>query len=485
MPDFNIDTEITTPYVALSSVSESFLEFAACNPECQRTVELRGHPQVPEFFRTYPFPMQSWPVFVSGPKLEELRTVPRALVRLFKSVPERFFGNNPQRIADFLGFEVELVRYMLEQPNGLEWAVARGDFIESADGLKCIEFNFSARLGGWQPEIVQGVWLKAPWMERFLDEVGYEARYRSPIMELYRHAARVSRERGLGSAGELNAAFIMPPEGVDGTQGEAEIRRQMIEHFARLYRRFLAEEGEGMEGALVGCMPADLEARPEGVIAHGLRIHVLFEYGYDLHRRDIHRLFRQGKVQDFNGPAYELINDKRLMALLSQWADSGLFDAEERRLLERHLPWTRLLEAEFTKYRGEREYLPDLLEEHRERLVLKGGDSFGGNAVVVGHRTDPDRWRALCDEALEEGSWIAQEWVQPSPMAFVVAGEPLPHDVIWGHFVFGDRYAGSFLRMMPQGRAGVVNSSQGAVEGLVFEVYPRRTPAASPARRTS
>jgi hypothetical protein len=36
--------------------------------------------------------------------------------------------------------------------------------------------------------------------------------------------------------------------------------------------------------------------------------------------------------------------------------------------------------------------------------------------------------------------------------------------------VFGSSYGGAFLRMQPKARGAIVNSSQGATEGIVFEV---------------
>ncbi|MDY7093411.1 MAG: hypothetical protein SX243_10620 [Acidobacteriota bacterium] len=466
---FDIDPQILRNHEELSPAFADFVRFARSHPECLQPISAQGHAAVPEYFQSYPYPVQSWPAFISGPKLEELRRVTVGLCRLLKSVPQRFFNNDPGQIAEFLGYSVELVRYMLQDPNGLELAISRGDFIDTEHGPQCVEYNFSSGLGGWQLDGLQGVWLQAAWFQEFLQTAGFEVRYRSPIFELFRYATQVAILRGLGSEGRLNMALLIPP--ADGcTAEEIEARRSVIAHADRIYQEYLKQEGAGLQGGLVSATEDELEALPEGVFVQGKRIHVLFEYGIDLRRRDITHLFRQGKVQDFNGPAYLLINDKRLLALLSHWSDSDLFSTAERDLIQRSIPWTRVVQDDFTDFRGERKFLPDVLEDCREQLVIKKGSSSRGLDIYIGSRTPADEWQEACDRALEDGSWIVQERIQPKPLLFVADGKPTAHDVVWGHFVFGDRYAGTFLRMIPMGKVGVVNSARGAREAMLLEV---------------
>lgn len=466
---FDLDPRVLSHHDELSPSFAEFVRFARSHPECQRPISVQDHPAVPDYFRAYPYPVQSWPAFISEPKLEELRRVTVGLCQLLKSVPERFFGNDADQISQFLGFPPALVRYMLQEPTGLEVAISRGDFIDSERGLQCIEYNFSAGLGGWQLDGLQGVWLEAPWLQEFLNQSSLEVRYRSPIFELFRYASEVAIKRGLGGEGVLNMALLVPPA-AGRTAEELEAMHFIIAHAGRLYRQYLERHGQGLQGELVDAGEDDLEALPEGVFLRGKRIHVLFEYSVDLRRTDIHYLFRQGKVQDFNGPAYLLINDKRLLALLSQWVDSDLFTSAERDLIRQCVPWTRLVREEFTDFCGAREFLPDLLEDHREQLVIKKGASSRGQDIFVGLHTPESEWRDACDHALETGGWIVQERVAPKPLLFVADGQPVVHDVVWGHFVFGERYGGTFLRMVPAGKAGVVNSARGAREAMLLEV---------------
>jgi hypothetical protein len=44
------------------------------------------------------------------------------------------------------------------------------------------------------------------------------------------------------------------------------------------------------------------------------------------------------------------------------------------------------------------------------------------------------------------------------------------HDMVWGPFVFGERYGGVVLRMQPAAAGGPVNLNLSASEGIVLEV---------------
>jgi hypothetical protein len=103
--------------------------------------------------------------------------------------------------------------------------------------------------------------------------------------------------------------------------------------------------------------------------------------------------------------------------------------------------------------------------------VIKKARSVGGVHVVIGRLSSTEEWDAAISAALAGGDWIAQEHVESRSFLFQ-SGEHgcCPHDVIWGPFVFGARYAGTILKMQPKPLGGVVNLWRGATEGIVFEV---------------
>jgi hypothetical protein len=103
--------------------------------------------------------------------------------------------------------------------------------------------------------------------------------------------------------------------------------------------------------------------------------------------------------------------------------------------------------------------------------VLKQGMSYGGLGVAIGRFTPPERWRELGRQAAEEGGWVVQELAESLPYLYQTGERGCaPHDAIWGPFVFGDRYAGAFLRVQPKSAADVVNLTQHATQGALVDV---------------
>jgi len=89
------------------------------------------------------------------------------------------------------------------------------------------------------------------------------------------------------------------------------------------------------------------------------------------------------------------------------------FSAEERQVLRRHIPWTRVVAARrTTDPGGARVELLDYLVAERETLVLKPNRSYGGEGVTVGPSTTAAEWDTAIALALaDEGRWVVQQLV--------------------------------------------------------------------------
>jgi hypothetical protein len=73
------------------------------------------------------------------------------------------------------------------------------------------------------------------------------------------------------------------------------------------------------------------------------------------------------------------------------------------------------------------------------------------------------------------GDWVVQERIESVPLVYQDGAEgQAEHDVVWGLFAWGaPGFAGGYLRMLPRrpdGGMRVVNATQGASKGLIFEV---------------
>jgi uncharacterized circularly permuted ATP-grasp superfamily protein len=166
------------------------------------------------------------------------------------------------------------------------------------------------------------------------------------------------------------------------------------------------------------------------------------------------------------------MSNKFNLALLSENADSNIFTREERELIVKYIPWTRKIVPGETTYEGKIIDLEDFVRSNRERLVIKPSMGAGGVGVYIGQNLDETRWLEIVKTAFRTKGWLVQEYVESSPYLYQVGeNRSTLHNVVWGFFVFGSRYAGGWVRVLPkEGNLGVVNSSQGAEESIIFEI---------------
>ena len=441
----------------LSPTAQRFLDYVTGDPARTRRLD---HLAAGEYFTA----LQSWPTFLAAEKLAEIRRATVELTRLVKSIPERFFGNDPRRIAAYYGLpNTALIAILLEPPDGLDAVLVRTDSIDTAEGFKCLEVN-AGLIGGWQHRFFEQRVRSHPVIARFLAEEGVRPYHRDPLATMLQFVIAHNLGKPATAAGVLNVAIAM------SERAAASVEAQL----SRTYRDVLHESGSGLSGEVVICSYADLSPRQNQIWYLDRRpIQALVHMNSEAPPpQAVFRSFKAGRLTLYNGPINQLLNDKRLLALLSEHADSAAFTVEERDVLLRYLPWTRAVGPDAATYRGVTAALPELLASHREALVLKPYRGFQGRGVTFGYRTPADSWAKLVAEVVAKGGWLAQERVESRPYLYQCGEQGYEiHDVVWGTFCFGDSYGGGFLRMIPRGTGdGVINSARGATEGVLFEV---------------
>ena len=446
---------------ALSAVDLRFREIAHRSPELldRRQFELLDRKN-----DLLDFPLQSWPTFLGPAKLAELQDAARGVNRLLQSVPERVFGRDWARLAAFYRLDPRVAEVLFLPPTGADTLMSRGDFIATADGFRCIEFNFAGNLGGWEATIIGGLQIATPPVARFLDREGIEPAFTDTMAAIFRHVIDDLRAKGIVREGGFTLAFVVEPERVPRAE-------RFLAYLRRELRRALAAMDLDLDGQLVLCAYDDLAVSGGRALLGGRRIEAVVELAGPPAPPRVYLLFRSGGLGLYNSPVGPLLSDKRTLALLSQHAGSGAYCAAERALIAAAVPWTRLAAPGPVEYEGATHELGELLAARPERFVLKAADSFGGREVVLGRFVPPEQWRAAVAAALAGDRWIVQEALESLPYLYQSGPYGCAvHDLIWGPFVFGDRYGGTFLRMQPKGRGGPVNSGLAACEGIALEV---------------
>lgn len=120
------------------------------------------------------------------------------------------------------------------------------------------------------------------------------------------------------------------------------------------------------------------------------------------------RAVRSGAVCMVNPFRCKILHKKASLAVLSDERNAGLFSAREQRAIAEHVPWTRMVEERTTTWQGERIDLLPWMARHRERLVLKPNDDYGGAGIVLGWEVDDQAWDAAVRKATAQ-PFIVQE----------------------------------------------------------------------------
>ncbi len=187
------------------------------------------------------------------------------------------------------------------------------------------------------------------------------------------------------------------------------------------------------------------------------------------------RAVREGAVCMVNPFRCKILHKKASLAVLSDERNAELFSAPERRAIQAHIPWTRLVSERHTTYGGQTIDLIPYILENRESLVLKPNDEYGGKGIVLGWEADAETWERAVGEALREPYVVQEKVEQPiEPYPTLVDGRLRIEDRILdtAPFVFYGSYMdGCLTRLSTE---SLVNVTAGGGSSLAtFVVEPR------------
>jgi hypothetical protein len=154
-----------------------------------------------------------------------------------------------------------------------------------------------------------------------------------------------------------------------------------------------------------------LGGEPISLVYRRVLLHELLEKADEA--ADLLRAYRDGAVCVVNSPRSKLLHKKAIFALLAEGVLGLELSDDEHDLLERSLPWTRLVEDGRTTYENDDVDLVPFILERRESLALKPVDDYGGKGVVLGWESTPDGWEQAIERALQL-EYVVQERV-PMP----------------------------------------------------------------------
>jgi glutathionylspermidine synthase len=188
-----------------------------------------------------------------------------------------------------------------------------------------------------------------------------------------------------------------------------------------LYQRYFHSLG-------IDCViadPREMDYRGGRLIADGAPVDLIYkrvlitelvkECGLE---HPVVRAVRDRAVCMVNPFRSKILHKKASLAVLSDERNARLFRPAELEAIRAHVPWTRIVEERRTVHDGEPVDLLPHIAEHRNQMVLKPNDDYGGAGIVLGWQVDAAEWQAAIRTALAT-PYIVQERV-PIP------SEPYP-----------------------------------------------------------
>ncbi|MEP7002283.1 MAG: glutathionylspermidine synthase family protein [bacterium] len=268
-------------------------------------------------------------------------------------------------------------------------------FVADAGGMKFTEYNAETPAGGGYNDVLTEVFYGLPIMREFLRSWDVHP---LPARHNVLHALIDAYEQWSGRRDRPNIAIVdwsdVP------TQSEFLLFQ---DYFTRQgFSCNIIDPGEVAynSGALTG---------PHGkidLIYKRVLLHELVQRGGMDH--PILRAFRDGAVCMVNPPSCKILHKKASLAVLHDERNSYLFSNEEQEAIDLSIPWTRVVEERHTTHEGNDVDLLPFIADHKDQLVLKPNDEYGGKGIVLGWEVDDATWQASLKTALAEPHIVQQ-----------------------------------------------------------------------------
>jgi glutathionylspermidine synthase len=118
------------------------------------------------------------------------------------------------------------------------------------------------------------------------------------------------------------------------------------------------------------------------------------------------------------------LHKKASLAVLSDERNERLFGSSLHEVIDRHVPWTRVVEERKTTWCGAAIDLVPWIGDHKDNLVLKPNDDYGGAGIVLGWEVDNATWEIAVTRAITEPYIVQQRIALPSePFAAIIDGK--------------------------------------------------------------
>ena len=415
---------------AIDSYHEILTEDVAADSQAVLDAQIRRRDL---YFGDRPLCTVLRPRFMSPAQYRVLQQRGAALLGAFATAHQAAVADRSVRAQFRLtAWEEALV---LEDP-GFPWPspVSRLDaFFAGEDGLRFTEYNAETPAGPSFNDVLTEVFYALPAVRAFVHR--WDVRP-LPARHNVLHALLTAYEAWSGTR-EIPRVAVLDWLDVP-------TRREFT-----LFQEYAARQG-------VPCIVADprsaelhagkltLDGTPVDLIYKRVLISELIERCGVEHA--VVRAVRERAVCMVNPFACKILHKKASLAVLSDERNAELFTPQQRQVIAANVPWTRVVEERRTAVGGDTVDLIPFIAEHKDQLVLKPNDEYGGKGIVLGWEVDDAAWTEALHGALREAYIVQERVALPSePYPSVVDGrlhvadrmlDTAPY-VVYGQFIDG------------------------------------------------
>ncbi len=401
------------------------------------------------------------PFLLTPEKLESDRRIARGIASVLVKAAQRV-EQDPDVAKKYLGMFYEKWADLISIDPGYSErsVVARVDILPSDEGVVAVEFNTTPG-GAMGSDASAGLYLE------LARRTGFSQDWEVSPLPVFPHFRKALLQvyRDWGGTDAPYVVFAVPKENIPYSR----LIDQMV----------LALSKTGVEGA--NADPAELEFDGEALRLKGRRVGVLVRVFFPEvidalgdRLRGIMAAIRARAVCMVTSFRNTIAGNKSLFAMVTDPSLELGLKTEEKDLVRKHLPWTRVLaEAKTAGPTGDEIDLLPWVVKNQNDLVCKRADGYGGADVHLGWTMPEERWTETVDTALKSGNYLVQKRVIMTPARYPVLGPGFPEAELFADqnfFMTGGELAGYLCRLSP---TPVTNLSQGATSTATLLARPR------------
>lgn len=409
------------------------------------------------------------PFFLSPQDEARVRAATETLARLGERLATAALADDSLFAQFHLRPEEErLVR--LPAGRGPASTASRVDAFLLPESLKFTEYNGESPAGSGYTETLSEIFRELPVMKEFADEFEIHS---YPLSAKLLDAL-LGTYRDWGGTSQRPQMLIVDWKEVP-TWSEFEI---------------LKERFEALRAPVVLADPRELEWDGKTLSAKGKKIDLVYRRVLinDIVARPAEcaalvKAYEAQAVCVANNFRCKIPHVKAFFAVLTEHKNAKLFSPEELDVIQRHVPWTRVVEDVKTDYQGQPIELLDYIRKKQQDLVLKPSDEYGGTGVTLGWEVDGKHWEESIQAALsggksanKNGCWIVQEKIAMRRGEFPYIGADGKVEfrdmlVDLAPYMFHGKLAGFLTRLSA---SSLANVTSGGGQIPSFRVEPKR-----------